>query len=121
MHCVSGEATETGKGVQTLMPEDVVSQWDELYDREGDVYYVSFGTGEPSYCIEVDDMLVVEVGLFSQLPTGYRILNKSKIQTRTMTSAEVKNLLSAVLGSLHAPTMHDREAAVIRSLDKVLA
>jgi hypothetical protein len=103
------------------MPEDVDSQWDELYDREDDVYYVNFGTGEPSYCVEVDDTLVVEVGLFSKLPTGYRILNRSKIETMTMPSAEVKELLSKVLRALHAPTMDDREAEVVRSLDKVFA
>ena len=104
------------------MPEPgVTSEWDELYDRESDVYYVSFGTGEPSYCVEVDDVLVVEVGLFSNLPTGYRILNKSKIPTQEMPIAEIKKLMREVLRTLSAPTMGDREAAVERSLEKVLA
>jgi len=100
----------------------VDNQWDELYDREDDVYYVSFGTGEPSNCVEVDDMLVVEVGLFSGLPTGYRILNKSKIATQQLPNNEIKELMSKVLQSLpQHPTMTDRQAAVARSLEKVLA
>ena len=47
----------------------------EIYDAEGDTYYVTFKTGEPSYCVEVDDLLLLEVGLFTNLPTGFRILN----------------------------------------------
>lgn len=107
------------------MAEPDVDKWDQVYDREDDVYYVSFGTGEPSYCVEVDDMLVVEVGLFSNLPTGYRILNRSKIATTQRPPAEVakiiKNRLSEVLRSITAPTMNQREAAITESLDKVLA
>jgi hypothetical protein len=104
------------------MPSSIVgSEWDEFYDRENDVYYVSFGTGEPSYCVEVDDVLVVEVGLFSSLPTGYRILNKSKIHLKPVSNQEIKKRLSDALRALSAPTMGDREAAVGRSLDKVLA
>jgi len=100
---------------------NVGSEWDELYDRENDVYYVNFGTGEPSYCVEVDDVLVVEVGLFSSLPTGYRLLNRSKIQTTRVSNQEIKRRLSDALRALAAPTMGEREAAVGRSLDKVLA
>ena len=54
----------------------------EIYNEEDDVDYVSFKTAEPSYCVEVDDVLVIELGLFTNLPTGFRILNfyKNKIQ-----------------------------------------
>ena len=105
------------------MPEPGVgSEWDEQYDKENDVYYVSFGTGEPSYCVEVDDMLVVDVGFFSHVPTGYRILNKSKVQAQRLPNQAVKDLLSKVLRNLPAaPTMNDREADVTRSLEKVLS
>ena len=47
----------------------------ETYDQEDDIYYVTFNTGEPSYCTEVNDMLLLERGMFSNLPTGFRILN----------------------------------------------
>jgi len=45
------------------------------YDKEGDVLYITFGTGEPSYCEEVDDMLLVEKGIITNAITGFRILD----------------------------------------------
>jgi uncharacterized protein YuzE len=45
------------------------------YDEDGDVLYISFGTGEPSYCDEVDDMLLVERGIITNAITGFRILD----------------------------------------------
>ena len=45
------------------------------YDKEVDVLYLTFGTGEPSYCEEVDDMLLVEKGLLTGRVTGMRILD----------------------------------------------
>src|SRR5438034_8638575 len=91
MHGVPRAATESWKGVQTLMPEsNVGSVIEELYDREGDVYYVNFGTGEPSYCVEVDDEIVVEVGLYSKLPTGYRLLNTSQLRTERRPVSDIK-------------------------------
>lgn len=53
-------------------------KFSENYDKETDIYYVTFKTGEPSYCEEVDDILVLEMGMFTNLPTGFRILNFSK-------------------------------------------
>lgn len=104
------------------MPEpSVVSQHDQMYDREADVYYVSFGTGEPSYCVEVDDEVVIEVGMFSNLPTGYRLLNMSRLKTETRPIEEIKARMRQVLQALPKTTMADREAAVERSLDEVLA
>lgn len=47
----------------------------ERYDEEDDIYYVSFNTGEPSYAVELDDILLFEFGLFTNMPTGFRILN----------------------------------------------
>jgi hypothetical protein len=45
------------------------------YDESGDVLYVSFGTGEPSYCDEVDDILLVERGILTNSITGFRLLD----------------------------------------------
>ena len=45
------------------------------YDKDGDVLYITFGTGEPSYCEEVDDMLLVERGMVTNAITGFRILD----------------------------------------------
>ena len=52
--------------------------YSKIYNEEDDVYYVTFKTGEPSYCLEVDDRLLVEMGLFTNLPTGFRILDFKK-------------------------------------------
>lgn len=49
--------------------------FEEIYEQETDTYYVSFKTGEPSYAIEVDDILILEAGMFTNMPTGFRILN----------------------------------------------
>src|SRR2546426_179230 len=53
-------------------------EFSEHYDPESDIYYVTFKTGEPSCVMEVDDVLLVEVGMFTKMPTGFRILNFAK-------------------------------------------
>lgn len=66
----------------------------ENYDPETDTMYVSFGTGEPSYAEELDDVLVLEMGVFSRLPTGFRIINFSKHKVAGVTvSVEIKKKL----------------------------
>lgn len=52
--------------------------FNECYDTENDIYYVTFKTGEPSFVQETDDILLLELGIFTKLPTGFRILNYSK-------------------------------------------
>jgi hypothetical protein len=52
----------------------------EQYDRDADIYYVTVLTGEPSFAVEHDDRLVVEMGFFTGMPTGFRILGFSKIK-----------------------------------------
>ena len=47
----------------------------EKYDQEDDIYYVTFKTGEPSYVVEVDDVMLLEIGMYTKMPTGFRILN----------------------------------------------
>jgi uncharacterized protein YuzE len=54
------------------------SEISEQYDQESDVYYVTFKTGEPSIVKEHNDRLLVEVGIFTGFPTGFRILNYTK-------------------------------------------
>jgi hypothetical protein len=50
----------------------------ERYDQEDDIYYVTLKTGEPSIAVEHDDRLLLEVGIFTGLPTGFRIFNFTK-------------------------------------------
>jgi len=44
------------------------------YDEEADVLYVHFGESEPTYVENLDDFLLVEIGWFSGLPKGFRII-----------------------------------------------
>ena len=96
----------------------------ETYDQEDDIYYVTFKTGEPSYCVEMDDVLLLEVGLFTNPPTGFRILNFTKnnlagvkldVRIEGLTK-KIKDILSK-----KTPTMRQRQAQVERALEKVLA
>ena len=96
----------------------------ETYDQEDDTYYVTFKTGEPSYCLELDDVLLLELGLFTNLPTGFRILNfhKNKVaflELKPTLTREVKKALEGSKKSL--PTIRQRASAVKQALEKVLA
>ncbi len=48
------------------------------YDNEADVLYVSFGTGEPSYCDPLSSFLFLELGMFTNQPTGFRVIQPRK-------------------------------------------
>ena len=45
------------------------------FDEEADVLHITLGTGEPSYCEEIDDILLVERGMFSHQITGFQIMD----------------------------------------------
>jgi hypothetical protein len=44
------------------------------YGDESDVIFISLGSTEPSYSEEVDDLLIVERGMFTHWITGFRVL-----------------------------------------------
>jgi uncharacterized protein YuzE len=94
----------------------------ETYDQEDDIYYVTFKTGEPSYCVEVNDNVLLEVGMFTRLPTGFRILNfqKSKIKTVEV-DVLIRKIKKALSKAALQPTFRERERAVERALETVLA
>ena len=92
----------------------------ERYDQENDVYYVTLKTGEPSYCVEVDDVILLEVGHFSGLPTGFRILNMSRFVREPVSYDEIKRKLLEAYHDLSKPTVADREQALTQTLDRVL-
>lgn len=48
------------------------------YDDEADVLYVSFGIDEPSYCEPLSSFLLLELGMFTNQPTGFRIIQPRK-------------------------------------------
>lgn len=94
----------------------------ETYDQEDDIYYVTFKTGEPSYCVEVNDNLLIEVGMFTKLPTGFRILNFQKSKIKAIKIAVlIKKIKKTLSKAALRPTFQERERAVERALETVLA
>jgi uncharacterized protein YuzE len=95
----------------------------EQYDTEDDIYYVSFQTGEPSLVQEVDDVVLVEVGMYSKLPTGFRILNftKSKIKGIHFFIRKIGHAFPSNRQRQIASCMQTRRREIAHSLEKVLA
>ncbi|TET11244.1 hypothetical protein E3J84_03115 [Candidatus Aerophobetes bacterium] len=80
------------------------------YDEFGDVLYVTFGTGELSYCEEIDDFLLLELGIFSNLPTGFRLVGfKEKIR-----DTGIKNIRLEIEARIEAYIRRQREPKRIR-------
>lgn len=44
------------------------------YDEEADVLYINLSDDEPTYVDNIDDTLLLEIGWFSGLLKGFRIL-----------------------------------------------
>jgi hypothetical protein len=97
--------------------------FDEYYDQEGDVYYVTFKTGEPSYSREIDDILILDMGMFSNLPTGFRILNFKKMKVMQLQFAvfirKINQLIEEGFGLTE--TLKTREQQVKEALQEVLS
>lgn len=93
----------------------------EQYDPESDVFYVTFNTGEPSYVLEVDDVLLVEMGLFSHTPTGFRVLNytKNKLAGVQIIHSKIEKAFSPMRKK--AADFSTREKVLEKSLEKVFA
>jgi len=94
----------------------------EKYDQEDDIYYVTFKTGEPSYVVEVDDIFLLELGIFTHMPTGFRILNfkKHSIGSVQILVKKIKKTIEEVAKD-HRSLIQTRENQVERTLEKVLA
>jgi len=73
------------------------------YDKESDVLYVNFGEEEPTYVENVDDLLLLEIGWFSGLPKGFRIigLKYHKVSSLQMTMV-VKRIKEQVRGLMES-------------------
>ncbi len=93
----------------------------EVYNEEDDVYYVTFKTGEPSYCYEIDDVLVLELGLFTNLPTGFRILNFKKNKVGFIGIRVLLKKIRETMHKIDQPHLGDRETQVKKALEEVFA
>ena len=92
----------------------------EVYNEEDDIYYVTFKTGEPSYCLELNDVLLLEMGLFTNLPTGFRVLDFKKNKINAIKIAVLFKKIKATLNEINRPTLSDREAQIKKALEEVL-
>lgn len=93
----------------------------EYYDEEDDIYYVTFKTGEPSGVLELDDILLLEVGMFTGLPTGFRILNYSKHKVGGVEIAlkQVRQAINTVKKDFPS-VLASRSAQVASALERTL-
>ncbi len=96
--------------------------FDEMYDEESDIYYVSFKTGEPSCAIELDDVLLIERGIFTGMPTGFRILNfkKNPVEAVGILVKKVKKAMENVQKNVEKE-FRTRENQMEQRLEKVLS
>ncbi len=93
----------------------------ERYDQEDDIYYVTVKTGEPSLVVEHDDKLLVEMGIFTRMPTGFRILNFTKHKNAV---AGFKNLFKEACkkaGLRKITETKVRQQRIDKFFDKVMA
>jgi hypothetical protein len=93
----------------------------EVYDEEDDVYYVTFKTGEPSYCREVDDILIIELGLFTNLPTGFRILNFNRNKIKQVKFSVLFEKVKKALQDINPPRSQDRQIQFREVLQEILS
>ena len=109
----------------SMKPHRIISDTstlEESYDPETDTMYVSFGTGEPSYVEEVDDFLLIEKGMFSDLPTGFRILNFKELDA-DITIKKMRDKLGKIRQNGEKKAMRNfeqREKALEKSIDRTL-
>ena len=106
------------KGIKGSMNIDFA----ENYDQEEDIYYVTFKTGEPSYVVELDDVMLLEVGIFTNIPTGFRILNfsKNKVGHVQILVKKVRRAIEEIKRQ-HPSVERSRESQIEQTLEKVLA
>ena len=91
-------------------------------DRIGDVAYLTLGTGEPSYCEEFSDFILIERGMFSKFITGLRILNFKKLKSGAI-HFDRKDIRKAILEEKsivnNMPQPRDRRELLDKLLKKV--
>lgn len=67
------------------------------YDKESDVLYVRFGSDEePAFVENLDDFLLLEIGWFSGLPKGFRILGPKYHKIESISTTIVKRVKKEV-------------------------
>jgi hypothetical protein len=95
----------------------------QIYDSEDDICYFSFGTGEPSYVEDVSDEILIELGIFTNMPTGFRILNFKKLASKIKAEAEMRKKIRKTIDLIrkeYPADLANREKQVTTALQKAL-
>lgn len=67
------------------------------YDKDADVLYVRFGVDdEPTFVENIDDFLLLEIGWFSNLPKGFRILGPKYHNVQSISTSIVRRIKKQV-------------------------
>lgn len=80
------------------------------YDDEADVLYVSFGIDEPSYCEPLSNFLLLELGMFTNQPTGFRVIQPRK--------RNIKKIIFTIQERI-MKDLHQKEKTVKETLEEV--
>jgi uncharacterized protein YuzE len=96
-------------------------QLSEQYDKDADIYYVTVLTGEPSIVEEADDRLLIEIGMFSGMPTGFRILGFSKQKAEATAFKHIFKELCKRAGLQRRDEVKVRQQKIEQFLEKVEA
>ena len=80
------------------------------YDDEADVLYVSFGIDEPSYCEPLSNFLLLELGMFTNQPTGFRVIQPRKRNIKKIIFTIQKRIMK---------DLHQKEKIVKETLEEV--
>jgi hypothetical protein len=54
------------------------------YDERADVLYIDFGSDEPCYTESTDGIVMIDIGWFSKLPRGVRIVSPKAQKVKTV-------------------------------------
>lgn len=54
------------------------------YDEEADILYIDFGSDEPCFTEDLDGFLMIDIGWFSKLPRGLRVVSPKSLKVRSI-------------------------------------
>jgi len=92
------------------------------YDDDADVMYVSFGTNEPSHSEHVNDFVLLDIGLFTGLPTGFSILHCKELKEEEFKSflGDIREMVQQQLMKKAEKRFHQKVQASNRIFNRAL-
>ena len=87
------------------------------YDDEADVLYVTFGTDEPSYCEPLSNFLLLELGIFTNQPTGFRVIQPCERNIRKIV-VRVEKVIHNRMRTMEKE-LHHREKVIKTTMNQI--